>query len=301
MKISRLFAGILITLLGIALILTNFDIVSLNWHFIFKLWPILLIFGGISMLVSDSKWRGILFAVTSVLVLVWIFSLASIGWGNFRGIFHHDGRFTHNQEFTQDMSKDVRHAVLTLNAGAGYFSINDTSSELFYAHTESNVGDYALDANKDGSTERLDFTLKSREDHWSFGGSKNHVEMMLNPKPDWNLNVDVGACSVNFDLTPFIIRTAEIKAGASSLRIRLGDKSDTTHLSMDTGASSVVVYVPESAGCQINDRAELSSKTFDNFMKDSDGIYHTPNFDSAKKKVFIDIKAGVSSIKVKRY
>ena len=79
MKVSRLFAGVLIVLLGIALFLSNFNILRLDWHFIFRLWPILLVLAGISVLVSNSKWRAALYALTLILVIAWIVSAASEG------------------------------------------------------------------------------------------------------------------------------------------------------------------------------------------------------------------------------
>ncbi len=301
MKVSRLFAGLLIVILGIALFLSNFDVLELNWHFMFRLWPILLVFAGISVLVSDSKLKTVLFAITSLLVLLWIFSVASVGWGNFHNIFHRDGRPAHLQELSQDMDKDIRHARLSLNAGAGSFSLSDSTSDLFYAHTESNVGTYSLNADKDGSSENLDLSFEGSENHWHFGNTKNDVEMKLNTKPDWELSMDVGACSVDFDLTPYIVRTARLKAGASSIKVKLGDKADTSHLNINAGASTITIYVPSSSGCEIEDNAQLSSKSFPNFSKLDDSTYRTSNFESSKKKILITVEAGVSSIKVRTY
>jgi hypothetical protein len=301
MKVSRIFAGLLIILLGLALFLSNFDVLTLNWHFIFRLWPVLLVFAGISVLVSNSKLKAVLYAVTAILVLVWVFSVASVGWGNFREIFHNHGSPAHEQEFSQDFERDVRHAVLSLNSGAGSFYLNDTTDKLFEANTESNIGDYSLNAEKDGLTERLDLAFEGKDNHWSWGGSKNKVDLKLSGRVDWKLNMDVGACSTDFDLSKFSIASMDIKAGASSIKIRLGDRSDTTNVNMNTGASSVTIYVPQGSGCQIRDEAKLSSKSFQDFAKASDDVYKTSNFDSSKKKIFVDIEAGVSSIKVRRY
>ncbi len=301
MRASRLFAGLLIIILGIALFLSNFDVLSLNWHFIFKLWPILLVFAGISVLVRSSKWRGVLYAITSVLVLVWIFSAASVGWRGLRNAFYGTSGNLHSQEFSQQFDKNVRHAVITLNDGAGTFSINGTTTALMHATTQTNMGNYSFDSNRDGSTQEIDLRFEGRNERWPFGSAKNSLDMELNPTVDWALNLNVGACSVDFDLTPFMVRTAEIKAGASKIKVRLGDKSDTTNLKIDTGASSLVVYLPSSSGCRIKDQAELSSKSFPGFVKGAEGYYHTPNFSSAKKKILMDIDAGVSSIKVKTY
>lgn len=301
MRASRLFAGLLIIILGIAIFLSNFNVLSLNWHFIFRLWPILLVFAGISVLVKSSKWRGILYAITSVLVLLWIFSAASVGWGGLKNAFYGDGGNLYSQEFSQQFDKNIGHAVFTLNDGAGTFSINGTTTALMHATAQTNMGNYSFDSNRDGSTQEINLRLEGRNEHWPFGGAKNSLDMELNPTVDWSLNINVGACSVDFDLTPFIVQRAEIKAGASKIKVRLGDKADTTNLRIDTGASSLVVYVPSSSGCQIKDQAELSSKSFPGFVKEAGGYYRTPNFSTARKKVLMRIDAGVSSIKVKPY
>ncbi len=301
MKVSRLFAGVLIVLLGVALFLSNFDVLRLDWHYVFRLWPVLLVLAGISVLVSNAKWRAALYALTLVLVIAWVVSAASMGWGRLSDIFRGHGGDIRSQEFTQDLSKGIRRATLTINAGAGSFTINDTTSELFTANTESNIGPYTFDSDQDGVTQRMSLELEGKEEGWHFGGSRNTVDMRLNPGPEWDIDASVGACSVDFDLSPYDVRQATIKAGASSIKVRLGEKADTTSLRMDTGASKLTVYVPSSAGCRIRDNAELSSKSFIDFTKDDDGYYRSPNYDSAKKKILIDVEAGVSSVKVVRY
>ncbi len=300
MRVSRLFAGVLIVLLGIALFLSNFDVLRLDWHFVFRLWPVLLVLAGISVLVSNPKWRAALYTLTLVLVVGWIVSAASVGWGSLSNLFDGDGGNIQSQEFTQDLGKDIRHAVLSIKGGAGSFTIGDTTSGLFGASTQSNIGRYSFDSDKEGTTQSIELAFQGKENHIRFG-RRNTVDMRLNTKPDWELNADVGACSVNFDLTPYVIRRATIKAGASSITVRLGDRADTTRLRLETGVSSLTVYVPLTAGCRIKDNAELSSKSFPDFTKSGDGDYRSENYDSAKKKIIIDVDAGVSSVKVRRY
>lgn len=302
MKVSRVFAGALIILLGLALFLSNFDVLSLDWHFIFRLWPVLLVLAGISVMVSDSKWKAALYAVTAVLVLVWIFSVASVGWGNFRGIFHDRDRAVKYQDFSQDLEKNVTRGSLSLNSGAGSFFLAESTNDFLEAHTESNIGEYSMNSEKEGNTEKVELSFEDNKDnHWRFGGTTNKVNLKLNPKIEWNLELNVGACTTDFDLSQFIVRNANIQAGASSLKLKLGDKSDSTSITINTGASNVSIEVPQSCGCEIRDDAKLSSKSFWDFVSFGDGVYKTSNIASSKNKIFIDLESGVSSIKVKRY
>lgn len=301
MKVSRLFAGVLIVLLGVALILSNFDVLRLDWRFIFKLWPVLLVLAGISVLVSNPKWRTVLYAVTLILVVAWIVSAASVGWGRLSSLFEGNDSNVQSQEFTQDFGGGVKSASLSVRAGAGSFTLEDTTSSLFRANTQSNIGRYTFDSDKNGTSQNMELSFRGKDTRWNFGRTRNTVDMSLNTAPVWTLDLDVGACSVDFDLSPYMVKQATIKAGASSVKVRLGNRSDTTRLRLETGVSSLKVYVPMGSGCSIKDKAELSSKSFDGFVKEGNGYYETPNFGSAKKKIFIEADAGISSIKVERY
>lgn len=300
MKVSRLFAGVLIVLLGIALFLSNFDLLRLDWHFIFKLWPVLLVLAGISVLVSNSKWRTALYAITLALVIAWIASAASVGWGNISDFFH-GGDNVRSQEFAQEMSRGVQHASLSLKSGAGSFTLGDSTSDLFRALAESNIGRYTFDSDKDGNSQSLVLNFAGREKGWNLGKSTNTVNLRLNTKPTWDLDLEVGASTVDFNLAPYVVRRVNIKAGVSSIKVKLGSRADTTDLRLETGVSSLVIDVPAGSGCSIRDNVELSHKSFPGFVKEESGYYKSPNFDSAKKWIFIHADAGVSSIKVERY
>lgn len=89
--------------------------------------------------------------------------------------------------------------------------------------------------------------------------------------------------------------------GAASLKLKLGDRAEETRLTLDAGASSIDINVPEDAGCEIKTDVSLSSKHFDGFKTIDSDLFRTDNFENAKKKIYISIESGVSSIKVNRY
>ena len=88
--------------------------------------------------------------------------------------------------------------------------------------------------------------------------------------------------------------------GAASLKIYLGDLSDTTNVEIDAGASSIEISIPENIGCELKADVTLSSMHLDRFNKTNKKLYRTDNFDSSPKKIFLKIDSGVSSIKIRR-
>ena len=147
-------------------------------------------------------------------------------------------------------------------------------------------------------------TMDMKKRHFVFSDnehSKNKTLIKLNTSPVWDLNFEVGAAAINFDFSPYKTDKIEIKMGAASLKAKLGNKSDVTNMYVKAGVSSVDILVPESSGCEIQCKTALSSKEFDDFIKVNSNLYRTANFDSAKKKIYLDIDTGISSIHVSRY
>ncbi|MCW8806464.1 MAG: hypothetical protein OQK56_08400, partial [Ignavibacteriaceae bacterium] len=127
------------------------------------------------------------------------------------------------------------------------------------------------------------------------------VDIALNSKPVWDMNFDVGAASMEFDLSEFKTRNVDVDMGAASINIRLGNLYSETKLSVDAGASDINIFVPKESGCKIVTDGALSSKHFTDFEKINSDKFKTENFDEAVNKIFIDIDCGVSSISVDRY
>jgi hypothetical protein len=93
----------------------------------------------------------------------------------------------------------------------------------------------------------------------------------------------------------------EIESGAASIRLRLGDRAEQCDVSINSGASSIRVEIPESVGCRVEVRAPLSSKKFHGFQKYSRNEYRTEGYETSERKVFISFDVGVSALTIQRY
>jgi len=130
---------------------------------------------------------------------------------------------------------------------------------------------------------------------------KNQVDVKLNSKPVWDMSFDVGAASMDFDLTPFKVKNIDVDMGAAAITIKINDLSPETEITVDAGASDINIFIPKESGCKIVTDGALSSKHFSEFKKLDSDHYMTDNFDEALNKVYINIDCGVSSISVDRY
>jgi hypothetical protein len=192
-----------------------------------------------------------------------------------------------------------KRGILSLEAAAGEFKINDSTAEFLSFDKSGDIGNYEMTTNEVNGEKKI--TLKMQEGTSRHNIRKNEVNIKLNTKPSWNLEMNIGAASADFDLSKYRIDTANFEAGAASMDVKLGDKNPKTVLSFNAGASSIHVEVPKTVGCQVTSESFLVSKTLEGFENKGNHVYQTSNFRDSKSKIYITIKTAVSSIEVTRY
>ncbi|MBI3587166.1 MAG: hypothetical protein HY088_08560 [Ignavibacteriales bacterium] len=303
MRTSGLFWGIVFLVLGGLVLLHNLNVLDVDWYIVWKCWPILLIFWGISLLIKKegSRWYTVAFIIFIVLMLV--AAIAAFEWFDGNIDDHWDFKWgdATNQTFSEPYENTIERASFTLESGAGKFFIDGTTDQLIDASTQLNFGRYAFNNSRSGDAANVSLSLKGRSSGWGFGRVRNRADIKLNVQPVWDIDVGVGASAIDFDLTPYKVSRLRIDAGAASLKVKLGDRSDETRVRVHAGASSLRIEVPSSVGCEVRTNTALSGKSLHGFDKISRGNYQTDNFDNATKRIYIDVDAGVSSIKVERY
>ena len=124
---------------------------------------------------------------------------------------------------------------------------------------------------------------------------KNHLKVKLNDKPEWEFVFNIGASKANFDLSPYKVSSIDLHTGASSTKIKLGDKSSYVDVYVEMGMASLTLAVPENTGCRIDGSTFLVSKDLPGFRKDGNGDYETENYNTAVNKVDIRLKGGLAA------
>jgi hypothetical protein len=298
MRTGRLFWGVFFLTTGVVLLLERMGGWEVTWSLTWKLWPVVIILLGIAMIFRSPMIKTVFAGVAGIVLALTTASMFSLSWVGDGGSFERAGK---EQTFREEFTPTSARAEFTLDSGAGVFTVEDTTSALITARTRSSIGEYALEHTSAADRERVRLHLPGSSHGVRLRNIENRVEVQLNPKPVWDMNMNVGAARLDMDLTPFAVETISLDAGAASISMTLGDRASETHMSIDAGASSIRIHVPESVGCQARIQAPLTSKRFPGFEKKEKGVYETENFSSAKKKIYIEIDAGVSSIRVERY
>ncbi len=305
MKPSRLFWGALFIALGTLFLLGEGLGIDVTYDAIGKFWPLVLVLIGLALMFKQLLVRNVLAAVAG-LSLAWaIYAFASFAWLD--AIHARDWESNSDdvlvQEFTEPMPAGLERATLSFDAAAGKFSLDTVSGSVLAAKFKTNIGRYVFDHRLTDNVMSLVLKPEGTVHFRSWGGKHalNVGEIRLSPLPRWDMQFDVGAANVEFDLRPFKVEHLSIDAGAANVRLSLGVPEREMRCKLETGVSTVKISVPESVGCEIRMDGGLSSKRFVGFEKASDRIYRTDNFEQATRRIFIDVDAGLSTLRVTRY
>ena len=310
MKSGNIFWGLLLIVLGGLIFLRNFDIFFFSWGSILRLWPLLFIFWGISVLPVKS---GIKILLSVITIGIGFAILATnptprTWWGKWERndvwIDKDEEEYDNEsawkeQQFSEAMDETIKYAVLDMDAAAGEFILSGQTSKLFEFRTEGKNATYEAKTRKTEEQKVVvDFENKKIRGR---DGFHNTVYMQLNNLPVWTLNMDVGAADLEMDLTPYKIQKIDIDGGAFSIDMKLGDTYKNTKVNIDAGAAGITIRVPENSACEIQTSTILSGKDFEGFQKIKKGLYQTPNFSESANQIIIQVDAAVSGINVKRY
>jgi hypothetical protein len=301
-NMSALFWGLFFLVIGGLFLLNNLNIFDVNWDTVWRLWPLILVFWGLSIVVGKQRPPAWAVVLMILLVVFMIMAAFTSSWFNREfDVSWNNSRELNKQTFEESYSPAMERATFRLQSGAGKFYIRDTTNQLVRATTEVSFGKYDLRKELSDNTAYVTLDFEGRSRHINFGGMRNRADVQLNVQPTWDITVEVGAATVNFDLSPYKVDQLRVSAGASSMKFRLGDRAEETRVKIETGASSTSVEVPQSVGCELRLATTLSGKQIRGLEKVSSNRYQTADFESAKKKIYIDVEAGVSQIRVNRY
>jgi hypothetical protein len=307
MKTSHIFWGTLFIVLGLLVLLNNFSPIGLYWEDLWQFWPVVLVLLGVSLMIRNRAGKIILAASAAIFLAVTIFASVKFTTGFINNDFEvsfdddHNSSYTMN-EYKENYDPSITKAVLNLDAKAGDFNIDSSTSDLIYVKTKGTTSNnFNLTKNDDDGVSSLKLKMKKTRFHFGKNNYKNQVNVSLNEKPLWDLDLNVGAASIDLDLTKYKVEKLNVDMGAASLDVKLGALSESSEVTVNAGASSIDISVPEEVGCEIKTDDILSSNSYDNFQKIKSGLYRTSNFDEVQKKIYINIDCGISSVSVNRY
>lgn len=321
MKNDKWVPGLILVLIGSAILLANFGYLHFHPENFLRLWPIFLIIGGVNLVLSHNKtpWATIL------KIAVVIFGIGLILFGNFGDRYdfwpwehwsHHSKnndddwdddttssgapKFAVNGIFNQPYSPTIKAAKLNISGGAVGYHLSEATDQLFSAQTGEDTNHYLFATSTSDSVQVLDFKMKNRSGI-HFDSDKNDINFKLNINPVWEINVESGASSLDFDLSKFKVQSLTIQGGVAGYKVKMGAPLALTNVDIQTGVAGVHILIPRDAACSIETDSGLSGNDYEDVPQVSDDHYETKGYEAAKTKFHFHISGGLSGFHVQRY
>lgn len=294
------------------------------WTYILRFWPIFLIFAGIKIIFNKSIVTDILLAVSALVlfIMVGIFSYISYTAKNLPFISssmhqyildHSDlGTNTYGDmveetfEIEKDSYTDISRRDMGVNIGASKFSLTDdvdsdkyisVASQYFPGYIEPSIS-----SEQEESILKVTFQTDSPKKVFRFweNRSPNFDIVLGNTNLETNLDIVLGAGEGTVTLSNLNVLNLNSKVGAGELKISLMDIAIPTKMTLDIGAGSLVLDVPENVGYTLTydlGIGEISSNNEEIASFAGKGTnYKSSNFDTSEKKIEIVAKVGVGSL-----
>ncbi len=263
MRRNSVFWGLVIVLVGVALLLNNL-LPGVNVHL--YLWPGLLILAGLWFLLAPA-WRRGRVEVQPV----------SIPLGN------------------------IQSAELRLQHGAGKLELSAVNRPGMLLEGEFTGGVKVIEEQGAPAARfRLQSSFFN-EDVMIPGfssGSGLLWNVGLTPEIPLQLRFETGACEARIDLTGLQVTEVRLQTGASRTDLTLPATAGLTRVSVESGLAGVVIRVPQAVAARVKVSSGLAGISVASRFPLAGGFYASPDFDSAANKAEISIDTALGSVEI---
>lgn len=327
MKANKIIKGLTFLLTGTILLANTLEILNWSvWSNLFKLWPLLVISLGLSLI-----FRGRILSFMGPLI-IFLGIITGVG-ASYMGISF-EGEMvrevkTLSREIVIEVEKVPETEIIPEIETAPDTEISpETEASLEtkeYAKIERASIELNLDVGKltlGESTPLLyecisQYRFKEFEPFEKFSHTEKEADILIyhspitkevisnNIKNDWqlklnnqiiyNLSIKTGAIDTDFNLSDFKVEKLHIESGVSNINLVLPQYN--SKIIIDTGVSNIDITIPKNVGAIVNIDSGIAIKDLDDFIKRND-TYISHNYNESEFKTEIEIDSGVSHIDI---
>jgi hypothetical protein len=309
MNSTKLLWGITVVTVGLMLIAANLGYISQTiWFDLLRLWPLILVFIGLKLIIKNEYLILLLGLITFVLGVSFVISNNENRWQYrvpFMPILRDSDYYEINQNFSEKLNKnEINKIDLSINTGAVRLQVKELpeNSEDLYKIEAKNLFTLELDKDVNKNTYNLDLSEQTRRMMTMPRLSADReLTVYISRNVDLVLDLNNGASDFDLNFTNLNLTDLEVKAGASAGKIYFSDKVGQKNISLASGATDFELYFPKNVGLRIENTSGLSSVDISSefsMSEKKDDISKSLNYDSSVSKYNIDIKSGVSSVKI---
>lgn len=315
--------GWLLILIGVSLLLINLGYLSPNFlSNLIKYWPLILILLGIDLLVDKQWLMNLVYLGLGLTFLFYIFNMAFNlieieQYCPFKKqrqkvisrLYQSDQYQTKELRVDERIDEKVTQREINIKTGVSQLDVTDSESDNDLLKAEiryySGLGDPQL--TQDLTDNRIKIDYSSPPVNAQFlprvrGINQRMVEKIEIGQPelktDLNLEIGVGATTLNFDQLNLNQLQAEV--GLGSCDMMLAEGSIPSEVRLKVGMGTVKLVIPQSVGLKIEHQVGLGRVELNGSSLKGNDVYQSDNFDQSDQQVFITTEVGAGSVQIIR-
>ncbi|WP_028296849.1 LiaI-LiaF-like domain-containing protein [Olivibacter sitiensis] len=301
---SKISWGLALLSAGVIWLLDNLGVIDFSWMSVFRFWPLIIILVGINIMLPKNEKGNYAYGFFMVICLAFFIYQGVTGtyspftWNkSSNGDTVETAKSNSDEKIDAAWSDEIKYAKLKIEAGAVSYRLASGNNALINVDMPKNSPRHSLQTVVKGEQATLSLATKSS----GGGGSSKRVGIMLHQQPVWDIQLEMGAGSANFDLSNLKVAKMSVEEGASSVQLKFGKPYQNSKVSIESGASSTKILLPKGTSCRIKMESAISSNKLRNFKKIRDGVYESEGFDENGSFYTIDYEGGLSSFSVNWY
>lgn len=305
MNTKNIFSGIFFITVGSLWILKSLDFLTFSWVDFLRLWPVVFIFIGISM-IPVKDWIKLVIQILMLALSIGLLFISDTDCSihatrKYRIEKSIDKIIVDNEEVEemQYAEDSIKFASLNLSIKASKVSFVK-GPRLFELADSTTSGKGEIEIEKVIKKDKaiIDAELYPVESRNNF---IPRFKVGLGENPIWDINLNLQATEGIIDFSSFKIEKVTVIAQASSVNLKLGSLQPNVKVMIESGASAVKIQVPKNMKCIVIKDNVLSSFSVKGLKKQDDGSFVSSETVKTIGSIEITIAADVSSIDVVRY
>ncbi|HAJ32777.1 MAG TPA: hypothetical protein DCK79_05330 [Candidatus Atribacteria bacterium] len=325
MKANKIINGLTLLLIGIILLANTLNILEWSvWSNIIKLWPLLLVSWGISLILREKSlsFLGPLIIFLGIILGV-VASYMGIGLEGemvrevktlSREIVVEvekapeietpsETEVTPETESTQqvEISPEVKEyskiekASIKLKFDVGTLNIDESTPLLYECISHYRYKEFEPFEKYSTTEKEANILIYHSSVKGNSRNPKNKWQLKLNNQLIYDLNIETGAVNMDCNLSGFKVEKLYIESGASNINLVIPKYN--SKIIIDTGVSNIDIAIPRNVGTTVNIDSGIAIKDLDDFIK-RDSMYISNNYNESEFKTEIEIDCGVSNIDI---
>jgi len=282
--------------IGLIFLLNSLGILDWSvWLNLWRLWPVLLIAGGLDLLVGRRSAGG------SLLVL--LVTLTLLAGGLWLLVAEADGAPAAVSDTIRQPRGDAERAEVFISPGVGRLTIDalPESANLVEGTVQLGKGERAersFQVTGSQASLRLESSRSSFGPSFGPWHSDRAWDLGLAPGVPLGLQVDLGVGDAGLDLSELTLNDVKVEVGVGRVRVVLPAEGNY-RVEIGVGIGSIEVIVPQGLEVHVQSSTALGATRWPAGYTPQDGSYTSPGYARADNRVDLEMSVAIGSPQIR--